>query len=34
VKAAEALLVEMSKTPDYREGVKAWMEKRTPAWNG
>ncbi len=34
VREAEALLVEMSKTPDYREGVKAWMEKRTPAWNG
>jgi enoyl-CoA hydratase/carnithine racemase len=28
VKAAEALLVEMSREPDYREGVKAWMEKR------
>ncbi len=34
VKEAEALLVEMSKTPDYREGVKAWMEKRPPAWRG
>ena len=34
VKVAEALLVEMSKTPDYREGVKAWMEKRPPAWSG
>jgi enoyl-CoA hydratase/carnithine racemase len=34
VRAAEALLVEMSKTPDYREGVKAWMEKRPPAWGG
>ena len=34
VKAAEALLVEMSKTPDYKEGVKAWMEKRPPAWSG
>lgn len=34
VKTAEALLVEMSKAPDYREGVKAWMEKRTPAWKG
>jgi enoyl-CoA hydratase/carnithine racemase len=34
VKAAEALLVEMSKTPDYKEGVKAWMEKREPAWKG
>ncbi len=34
VRAAEALLVEMSRTPDYKEGVKAWMEKRTPAWKG
>jgi len=34
VKVAEALLVEMSKTPDYKEGVKAWMEKRPPAWSG
>lgn len=34
VKVAEALLVEMSKTPDYKEGVKAWMEKRPPAWTG
>lgn len=34
VKAAEALLVEMSKSDDYREGVKAWMEKRPPAWRG
>lgn len=34
VREAEALLVEMSKTSDYREGVKAWMEKREPAWKG
>ncbi len=34
VKVAEALLVEMSKTADYKEGVKAWMEKRTPDWAG
>jgi enoyl-CoA hydratase/carnithine racemase len=34
VRDAEALLVEMSKTPDYKEGVKAWMEKRPPAWSG
>jgi enoyl-CoA hydratase/carnithine racemase len=34
VRAAEDLLVAMSKTPDYREGVKAWMEKRPPAWRG
>jgi enoyl-CoA hydratase/carnithine racemase len=34
VKRAEALLVEMSRTDDYREGVKAFMEKRPPAWRG
>ncbi|WP_337189004.1 enoyl-CoA hydratase-related protein [Phenylobacterium sp.] len=34
VRAAEALLVQMSKTPDYKEGVKAWMEKRPAAWTG
>jgi enoyl-CoA hydratase/carnithine racemase len=34
VKVAEALLVEMSKTPDYKEGVKAWMEKRPATWTG
>jgi enoyl-CoA hydratase/carnithine racemase len=34
VKAAEALLVEMSREPDYREGVKAWMEKRPAEWTG
>jgi len=34
VKAAEALLVEMSREPDYREGVKAWMEKRPASWVG
>jgi enoyl-CoA hydratase/carnithine racemase len=34
VKAAEALLVEMSREPDYREGVKAWMEKRPARWVG
>lgn len=34
VKTAEALLAEMSKTDDYREGVKAWMEKRAPDWRG
>ncbi len=32
VKAAEALLEAMSKTLDYREGVKAWMEKRPADW--
>lgn len=34
VNEAEALLVEMSRTPDYKEGVKAWMEKREAAWKG
>ena len=34
VRTAEALLVEMSREPDYREGVKAWMEKRPAAWTG
>jgi enoyl-CoA hydratase/carnithine racemase len=34
VKAAEALLVQMSREPDYREGVKAWMEKRPADWTG
>lgn len=32
VRRAEALLSEMSKTADYREGVKAWMEKRPADW--
>jgi len=34
VKAAEELLVQMSREPDYREGVKAWMEKRPAVWTG
>ena len=34
VKAAEALLVQMSREPDYKEGVKAWMEKRPADWTG
>ncbi len=34
VKAAEALLVQMSREPDYKEGVKAWMDKRLAAWTG
>jgi len=24
----------MAREPDYKEGVKAWMEKRPPAWTG
>lgn len=32
VRVAEALLQEMSRTADYKEGVKAWTEKRTPVW--
>lgn len=34
VRAAEALLERMAREPDYREGVKAWMEKRPPTWRG
>ncbi len=34
VQVAEALLLEMSREPDYREGVKAWVEKRPAAWTG
>ncbi len=34
VSEAERLLEAMSRQPDYREGVKAWMEKRTPMWKG
>ena len=32
VRAAEALLVQMAREPDYKEGVKAWMEKRPANW--
>ena len=31
---AERLLDEMTRHPDYGEGVKAWMEKRQAAWTG
>lgn len=34
VKAAEALLEQMAREPDYREGVRAWMEKRPANWGG
>lgn len=34
VNHAERMLVEMSTHPDYREGVKAWMEKRKANWQG
>ncbi|WP_334164315.1 enoyl-CoA hydratase-related protein [Phenylobacterium sp.] len=34
VRAAEALLERMAREPDYKEGVKAWMEKRPPKWGG
>lgn len=34
VRAAEALLNEMAREPDYKEGVKAWMEKRPANWGG
>ena len=32
VEAAEALLEEMIRHPDYGEGVKAWMQKRAARW--
>ena len=32
VTAAERLLEEMVRHPDYKEGVKAWMEKRKADW--
>ncbi len=31
---AERLLEDMIRHPDYREGVKAWMEKRAADWRG
>jgi enoyl-CoA hydratase/carnithine racemase len=34
VQAAERLLEEMIKAPDYKEGVKAWSEKRKAVWTG
>jgi enoyl-CoA hydratase/carnithine racemase len=34
VQAAEALLEEMIRHPDYGEGVKAWMQKRVAQWQG
>jgi len=34
VRESEQLLEEMIRHPDYGEGVKAWMEKRAPAWRG
>ena len=34
VVAAERLLEDMIKHPDYGEGVKAWLEKRSPQWRG
>jgi enoyl-CoA hydratase/carnithine racemase len=34
VQVAEALLDQMAREPDYKEGVKAWMEKRPPKWGG
>jgi enoyl-CoA hydratase/carnithine racemase len=33
VRAAEALLEEMIRHPDYAEGVKAWMQKRAARWS-
>lgn len=34
VQAAERLLEEMIKAPDYKEGVKAWSQKRKAVWTG
>lgn len=34
VATAERLLEEMIRHPDYKEGVKAWMEKRKADWQG
>ena len=34
VTEAERLLETMIKDPDYKEGVKAWMEKRPAQWTG
>ena len=34
VREAESLLETMIREPDYKEGVKAWMEKRPPRWTG
>lgn len=34
VNEAERLLSEMATHPDYKEGVKAWMEKRKADWRG
>ncbi|WP_374473209.1 enoyl-CoA hydratase-related protein [Phenylobacterium sp.] len=34
VREAEALLDQMAREPDYKEGVKAWIEKRPPVWRG
>ncbi len=34
VQAAERLLEAMIREPDYKEGVRAWMEKRPAAWTG
>ena len=32
--AAERLLEAMIREPDYKEGVRAWSEKRPAAWTG
>jgi enoyl-CoA hydratase/carnithine racemase len=34
VEEAERLLEEMAQHPDYKEGIKAWMEKRPANWAG
>lgn len=34
VKDAERLLEDMTRTADYKEGIRAWMEKRPADWTG
>ena len=33
VTSSEELLNDMTRHPDYKEGVKAWLEKRKPDWS-
>jgi enoyl-CoA hydratase/carnithine racemase len=33
-RAEKIYVEELMKTDDSKEGVRAWMEKRTPAWKG
>lgn len=34
VRASEALLEDMMREPDYREGIGAYLERRAPRWTG